>query len=239
MRGIYPEKISVIIPVYNEESRLKKALKIIVQFHRQQPSWEFILVNDGSTDDTGKIIKNYKFIKLISYAKNQGKGYALKQGVKQATKPLVLLCDVDFSTPLTELAKLYQPMLKGVDIVIGSRKVKGAKITKHQLIWREWLGRQFTNLTNLWLDTKVSDVTCGFKLFTAKAGKKLFSLVRINRWAYDAEILFLARKMNFKIIDMPLIWEDNDHTKVSLPKDIFLSLWDLWEIRWNDWFKKY
>lgn len=184
---------------------------------------------------TQKKIKNYKFIKLISYAKNQGKGYALKQGVKQATKPLVLLCDVDFSTPLTELAKLYQPMLKGVDIVIGSRKVKGAKIIKHQSIWREWLGRQFTNLTNLWLDTKVSDVTCGFKLFTAKAAKKLFSLVHINRWAYDAEILFLANKLNVNLKEVPVIWKNDAKTKVNLFKDIIRSIVDLIRIKLTDY----
>lgn len=235
MRGIYPEKISVIIPVYNEAARVEPALKTVEKYYQLYPNWEFIFVNDGSGDNTEKIIKNYKFIKLISYAKNQGKGYALKQGVKQATKPLVLLCDVDFSTPLTELAMLYQPMLKGVDIVIGSRKVKGAKITKHQSIWREWLGRQFTNLTNLWLDTKVSDATCGFKLFTAKAAKKLFSLVRINRWAYDAEILYLAKKLNFSVKEIPIIWKNDAKTKVNLFKDIIRSIVDLIRIKLTDY----
>lgn len=235
MRGVYPEKISVIIPVYNEENRLKKALKIIFWFHRQQPNWEFIVVNDGSGDNTEKIIKNYKFIKLISYVQNQGKGYALKQGVKQATKPLVLLCDVDFSTPLTELAKLYQPMLKGVDIVIGSRKVKGAKITKHQSIWREWLGRQFTNLTNWWLKTKVSDATCGFKLMKTSVAKKLFKLQQIKRWSYDAEILYLAKKLNFSVKEIPIIWKNDAKTKVNLFKDIIRSIVDLIRIKLTDY----
>ena len=217
--------LSVIIPVYNEAKRLPRALAIC----GKHPGWEIIFVNDGSTDATAALIKKAGF-KLISYPKNQGKGYALKQGVAAATKPLTLITDVDFSTPLTDLPKLLKA-LNGAGIVIGSRKTKGAQITKHQSPWREFLGRQFTNLTNLWLGTNVSDVTCGFKLFKTPVAKKLFALSKIKRWGYDAEILYLAKKLKFKIAEVPVVWHNDARTKVALLPDIFRSLVDLILIR--------
>ena len=217
--------LSVIIPVYNEAKRLPHALTIC----GKNPGWEIIFVNDGSTDATAALIKKAGF-KLISYPKNQGKGYALKHGEAATTKPLTLITDVDFSTPLTDLPKLLKA-LNGAGIVIGSRKTKGAQITKHQSPWREFLGRQFTNLTNLWLGTNVSDVTCGFKLFKTPVAKKLFALSKIKRWGYDAEILYLAKKLKFKIAEVPVVWHNDARTKVALLPDIFRSLVDLILIR--------
>lgn len=225
-----PKKLSIIIPVFNEAERIKAGLKIIQDWHKKYPGWEFILVNDGSTDNTGEIIKKLKFIKLINYQNNQGKGYALKQGVLKANQPLTLLCDIDFSTPLTELPKLAIA-IKEADLAIGSRKTLGAKIIKHQPWWREWLGKQFTNLSKLWLGLKVSDVTCGFKLIKTPAAKKLFKQQKIKRWSYDAEILFLAKKMKLRVVDVPVVWENDEQTKVSIFKDIWQSIIDLIRIR--------
>jgi len=235
----YPEKLSVVIPVFNEEDRVGKALKICQKFAKKYPGWEFILVNDGSTDKTAEIIKKNSSFKLISYAENRGKGYALKRGIAKANKPLVLICDVDFSTPLSEVNLLYPFIRKGAEVVIGSRKVQGAKVLIHQPFWREWLGQQFTNLSRLWLGLKVSDVTCGFKLFTRKAAKKLFKLQRIKRWGYDAEILYLAKKLNYRMVDVAVSWKNDERTKVSVGRDILRSLYDLWLIRWNAWVGKY
>jgi len=155
-------------------------------------------------------------------------GYALKQGVTAATGPLILITDVDFSTPITELPKLLQ--IK-TDIVIGSRKTVGAKITRHQSCLREFLGKQFTNLTNFWLGLNVSDITCGFKLFKAPIAKKLFGLSKIKRWSYDAEILYLAKKHKFSLSEVPVIWHNDARTKVALFPDILRSLIDLILIR--------
>lgn len=221
-----PKKLSVIIPIYNESSRLPQALSIC----RQNRHFEIIFIDDGSTDNSAALIKQAGF-KLISYPKNQGKGYALKQGVTAATKPLTLICDVDFSTPLTELDKFSIPG----DIIIGSRKSQGAIITEHQPRWREFLGRQFTNITNLWLNLNVSDVTCGFKLFKTPVAKQLFALSKINRWGYDAEILFLAKKLGYTVTEVPVVWENNAQSKVSIIKDILRSLKDLWIIKHNQY----
>jgi hypothetical protein len=150
--------------------------------------------------------------------------------VAAAAKTLTLIADVDWSTPLSQVDKLYAA-LKSNDLVIGSRKVANAKIIAHQPWLREWLGRQFTNLTNFWLGTNVSDVTCGFKLFKSPVAKKLFSLSKIKRWGYDAEILYLAKKLKLKIAEVPVVWKNDQRTKVSLFKDILRSLIDLILIR--------
>ena len=232
----FPEKLSVVIPAYNEVKRISGALAICKKWQQRFPGWEFIFVNDGSTDETAKAITGFK---VISYQANKGKGYALKMGVAKATKPLVLICDIDFSTPLKELGLLYPFILNGADVAIGSRKVTGAKVLKHQSPIREWLGKQFTNLSKLWLGLTVSDVTCGFKLFKTPAAKKLFAASRISRWGYDAEILFLAKKFNFKVADAPVTWTNDERTKVNMARDVFNSLCDLFLIRWHDRLGRY
>lgn len=223
MRSKEKIKLSVVIPVFNEAARLPQALAVC----RQHPEWEFIFVNDGSIDATEKLIQSAGY-KIITYPKNRGKGFALKQGVAAATQPLVLITDVDWSTPLSELPKLLSVK---TDIIIGSRKMTGANITRHQPVLREWLGKQFTGLTNFWLGLKVTDVTCGFKLFKTTTAKKLFALSRINRWGYDAEILYLAGKNNFTVKEVPVVWHNDAGTKVNLAKDIIRSLLDLLLIR--------
>ncbi|MEK7622366.1 MAG: glycosyltransferase family 2 protein, partial [Patescibacteria group bacterium] len=160
------------------------------------------------------------------------KGYALKQGVLVATQPLILISDIDWSTPITELPKLWAK-INQANLVIGSRKMIGSRVMKHQPWWREWLGRQFTNLSRAWLGLTVSDVTCGFKLFQAPAAKKLFNLAKINRWSYDAEILYLAKKINYKIKEVAVRWKNDEKTKVNLIRDILESFNDLWQIPWH------
>jgi len=231
----FPRELSVVIPVYNEEKRWEKGLRICLKFYKEHKNWEFIFINDGSTDKTEKIIKNsiknLFRMKLVSYEKNQGKGFALKQGVEKASKSFILITDIDFSVSMEELKFFYPLIKKGADIVIGSRKVKKAKIIKHQKFLREWLGTRFTNLSNLWLGLNISDFTCGFKLFKKNAGKKLFELSKIKRWGYDAEIIYLAFKKGYKVKEMPVIWKNDEKTKVSLIKDVFRSLLDLLLIR--------
>jgi len=233
----FPKSLSIIIPLYNEVERFPQNFKICQKYYREYPNWEFIFINDGSIDQTKNLvqqaIKEYPRMKLVSYSKNQGKGYALKQGVSVAKKPFVLITDIDFSTPLSEL-KLFYPFIQaGADIIIGTRKVRGANITKRQPPLREWLGKRFTDLTNLWLNLNISDYTCGFKFFKTSVAKKLFSQLKINRWGFDAEILFLANKFKYRIVEIPIKWKDDQRTRVNLARDIILTLIDLWKIRYS------
>ena len=229
----FPKQLSIVIPIFNEQARIKNALKTCRKYQAVNPQWEFILVNDGSSDKSLKLIKQSEF-RVVSYKTNQGKGFALKQGVRKAKRPYTLICDVDFSTPLSEVDLLFPFIKKGSDMVIGSRKVVGAKVIKHQPKFRECLGKQFTNLSKLWLGLKVSDVTCGFKLFKTPVAKKLFELSKIKRWGYDAEVLFLVKNLKYKVAEVAVSWKNDERTKVSLAKDIYRSLMELLLIRFYD-----
>ena len=226
----FPEKLSLVIPVYNEEKRLPEALKVCQSYQKKFPGWQFVFVDDGSIDNTSGLIQKAAF-KVKTYSKNYGKGFALKQGVREARKPLTLITDIDFSTPLTELPKLSKEIEAGYQMVIGSRKTKGAKVTKHQPKLREWLGARFTDLSNLWLGLKVTDFTCGFKLFKTPLAKKIFKAQRVKRWGYDSEIIFIASLLEVKIKEVPVIWHNDERTRVNLGKDVLRSLWDLVLIR--------
>jgi dolichyl-phosphate beta-glucosyltransferase len=237
------ESLSVVIPIYNESDRFLDNFKICQDYYQKQKNWEFIFINDGSTDKTEemvkKAIKNYPRMRLITYSKNQGKGYAVKQGVLKAKKQLVLMTDIDFSVALSSLALFYPFIEKGADLVIGTRKMKGARIIKRQARWREWLGKLFTNISNIWLGLNISDYTCGFKLFRKKAAKKLFSKAKINGWGFDAEILFLAHVYKYWIVEVPVVWKNDARTRVKIWRDVGLSLIDLLRIRFNFFLGRY
>lgn len=238
-----PSNLSLVIPLYNEAERFSQNFPLLKQYYRNNPGWELIFVNDGSLDETKevieKLIRPYPRMRLISYPRNQGKGYALKKGILAALKPLLLFSDIDFSTPLSELELFLPFMIKGAAIVIGTRKVKGASIEKHQGALREWLGKRFTQLTNYWLGMDVSDYTCGFKLFKTQVAKELFKRQRIKRWGFDAEILFLAKKFDHRVVEVPVIWRNDEKSRVSLVKDIFRSLRELFLICWCDALGRY
>lgn len=229
--------LSIIIPLYNEEKRIRMLFEIHSYLKKQKFSWEIILVNDGSKDNTKKITANiikdnsFKKIQLISYKRNRGKGFAIKKGVLKAKGEYRLFIDIDLSTPIEELKKIL-PFIKKFDIVIGSRKRKGAKLIKRQSKLREILGKEFTRLSRYILGLKVTDFTCGFKCFSANSAEKIFSRQKIERWGFDAEILFLAQKLNFPIKEVAVVWRNDSETKVRLPKDIIVTFFELFKIRY-------
>jgi len=230
--------LSIVIPVYNEEQRLPKTIDALNNFVATTPIVkEVVFINDGSFDQTVSVIdrnpKNFDH-QLISYASNRGKGYALKQGVLKTSGDYVLIMDADLSTPLTELHKFKSHLETNVPMVIGSRKTAGANVIKHQTVLRQKLGEGFTILSNLMLRSGVSDFTCGFKAFRQDVAKKLFASQKIDRWGYDSEIIFLARKYGFEIVEVPVTWENDDRTKVNLLKDVYRSFSDLIKIRYFD-----
>lgn len=228
--------LSIIVPVYNEEKRLTRGITKILRFIDEQTfRIELIVVSDGSTDATVKLLKklNHPGFRLISYEKNQGKGYAVREGIKNARGDFQLFMDVDLSTPIEEFQK-FLPHVKTFDVVIGSRRAKDSVILVHQPILREWMGSAFTFLSSVLLGVKISDFTCGFKCFSKKAAEKLFSLQCLNGWGFDSEIIFLAQKRGFVIKEVPVTWSNDSLTRVILVKDVFLSFIDLIKIRVND-----
>ncbi len=228
--------LSVIVPVFNESKRLEGLVKINEFLKDQKFTSELIVINDGSTDDT--LLKLEELQKKVpftigSYEINRGKGFAIKTGMLKASGKFRLFMDVDLSTPIEEFIKI-QPFLNKYDLVIGSRKMKGAKLIKRQPLIRETLGKIFTLLSQITLGVWVSDFTCGFKCFSATAAESIFNKTTIDRWGFDSEVLFLAKKNGFKIKEVPVSWTNDQGSKVKFPQDIINSLLELLTIRKND-----
>lgn len=239
-----PIKLSVIIPCYNEKARFKEGLDHFLSYlNKQKYTWELILVNDGSTDNTLEQMtgssKRNKNIKIVSYRENKGKGYAIVQGVKHANGQLILFSDLDHSVPISTVDTFFKYFKKGFDVVIGSRRVKGSKFLKRQSQLRENLGRGFTLLVRILIDWEVKDATCGFKAFSNQAAKKLFSHITIYDWAFDAEIIYICKSRQIPYAQAPVMWTDFRGSKVNIFKDILKSLRGLFLIRLNGFQNKY
>lgn len=227
--------ISIIIPVYNEEKRLGNLEKIISFLKDEKINSEIILVNDGSKDNTFKILQKFKKnynLSIISYQKNRGKGYAIKQGMLSAKGDYCFFLDIDLSTPIEEIQN-FAPLLYKYDVIIASRKMKNSRLSKRQPLVREFLGKVFTALSKIILGVNVSDFTCGFKCFSKKSVGIIFPKLTIDRWGFDSEVLFIATKEKFRIKEVSVAWSDDSRTKVKFPQDIINSFLEILKIRWN------
>lgn len=229
--------LSIIIPTFNEEQRVKKIYEIVDYLKKQKYLWEIIIVDDGSQDKTLKKLKELQkqlHFKLISYPENYGKGYAVKIGILSAKGKYRMFIDIDLSTPITELSN-FLPYLKKFNIIIGSRKMKSANVVVRQPLIREFLGKIFTLLSKKVLNMNISDFTCGFKCFSDKAAIDIFSRQRNNRWGFDSEVLYIGKIKKYSIKEIPVNWSDDPRTKVKFPHDIINSLKELIKIRVNDY----
>lgn len=226
--------LSVIIPVYNEAYRIKKLREVYLFLKKQRYSFEIIVVNDGSTDATAKRLAEFRKtfpFRVISYAKNRGKGYALIQGMLAARGQYRLFTDIDLSTPINTIPKFIRVCHKA-DILIGSRKTQGAILIRHQPMLREYMGKAFTWLSRVTTGVPVSDFTCGFKCFSADCAQVIFSNMTIWRWGFDAESLCIAKQLGYTIQEVPVSWENNPNSRVKIPGDIIRSFVELLRIRW-------
>lgn len=234
-------ELTLIIPAYNEEKIIGETLKSVLNFLSPKTyTWEVIVVDDGSEDKTSTVVKSFKKpgIRLISLTENKGKGAAIRAGIKESRGEFIIFSDADLSVPIENIDKFLLALRKN-DVVIGSRRIKGSKILVHQPWLRENMGRVFTFLTRLILSSKISDFTCGFKGFRREAALAIFGKAKLDRWAYDAEILFLAQKRGVKIAEIPIFWKNREDTRVVLGNAVLVSLTGLWQIRFNDISGKY
>lgn len=232
--------ISVLIPAYNEERDIQRAIENVAQYlHPRFESWEIICIDDGSTDATATVIQALTqsdiHVRAIFHANNQGKGASVRDGVCAAQGAIILFMDADGSTPIGQF-DTFMPFIKdGADIVIGSRYLKDSSIVRKQPWYRIALGR-IGNLfiQALLLDT-IKDTQCGFKAFTFEPAKSLFEKSTIDRWGFDMEILALAQHMEYVIKEVPVQWHDNE-TRISRfrpIKDAHRTFRELIRIKWN------
>ena len=234
--------LSVVIPAYNEEGRLPETLAAIHQYLTARPyTWEVIVADDGSEDRTAAIVEEFGRTRLgfrVESFPHLGKGAAVKQGMLAARGEYRFLCDADLSMPIGLLARLLPPDAPVADVVIGSREATGSRrIGEPRGRWL--MGRVFNKFTQLLATPGISDTQCGFKVFKSEAAAALFSAQTLDGFAFDAEILFLARKRGFTTAEVGIDWHYRAESKVRPFRDGWRTLRDLILVRWRWLTRKY
>ena len=233
----YTHDVSVVIPAYNEEGRIVETLKSIHRyFHGKSLTWQIIVVNDGSTDNTAEVLDTIREeitdLIVISDSPNHGKGYAVKRGVEASRGEFILFADADNSTPIEELEKFY-PHLIDNKVVIGSRYLSESNVVVRQPWHRAIIGRIGNMLIQFLLLEGVKDTQCGFKAFQHDAAREIFSRMRMNGFGFDIEILAIARLLNFSIKEVPVSWYNSPESRVRPVKDALRTFGEVIHIKLN------
>jgi dolichyl-phosphate beta-glucosyltransferase len=232
--------LSVVLPAYNEAPRIGATLRSLEAYLGTLPhASEIVVVDDGSEDGTAAAVREAAKslvipVRLVRYRENRGKGHALRTGFAITGGERILFMDVDLSTAPAEADKLLRELDGGCDVVLGSRKMRGAEVDVHQPWWRETMGKAFTILCRFVI-SDVSDLTCGFKAFRGEAGRDIFARTRISDWSFDAEVLMIARRLGYAVGEVPVRWRDMPGTKVRPLGAAFFALVGLARIRYYAW----
>jgi len=227
--------LSVVVPAFNEESRLEESLvKILEYLKSRQFTYEVLIIDDGSSDQTYAIASKYAFedegsrLRVHQNEGNKGKGYSVRKGMLESTGRFALLTDTDLSAPIEELEKLEERVFsEEYDIAFGSRDVSGSQVVIHQPWLRENAGKAFNWVVRLLTALPYKDTQCGFKLFKMDSCKDIFRKQRIEKYAFDVEILFVARKWGLTALEVPVVWRHSEDSKVRLFPDAPLTGLDL------------
>lgn len=230
--------LSVIIPAYNEEQRLAASLQQIKAYLTAQPfSSEVLVVDDGSSDRTPDIVhecmQQYDTLRLI-HSQHGGKGHACKQGIFASRGEWLFLCDSDLSMPIEDLVKFMPLLQKENQIVIASRELPGSRRFDEPK-YRHIMGRVFNWLVRILAVHGIQDTQCGFKCFHADAAHDVFQVQTINGWGFDVEILFVAQKRGYRIVEVPIDWYYQSQSKVHPVRDTINMFREVWQVRFNDW----
>ena len=229
---------SVVIPAYNEGARISNALDEVTGCIRKRGwSAEVIVVDDGSRDQTPALVRAFAVrnpeVRLLQNPGNRGKGYSVRHGILEALGEVALFTDADLSAPIEEAERLFAAISAGADIAIGSRWLESTRQTIRQPLYRQFFGRCFNGVTRAVMGLPYADTQCGFKAFTRAAAQTVFRLQTIERWGFDPEILFIARKRGYRIAEVPVSWAHDERTRMSYLKDGMRMLEDIATVRWN------
>ncbi len=232
-------RLSIVIPAFNEALRIGKALEGVEKYIAAQPfRTELILVDDGSTDSTPDLFRQFQSrwpsTRILQNEINRGKGFSVRRGVLAAQGDFILFTDADLSAPIEEAGKLLQAIeSSAADAAVGSRALDRKLIGVHQPWPREYAGRCFNLFVRLFTGLNIHDTQCGFKLFRRATTRKAFELQRVERFGFDPEVLFLIKRLGGKIVEVPVRWNDNPATKVHFLRDSTRMFLDLVALRWR------
>ena len=230
--------LSIVIPAYNESARIEATLSRVMSAIETE-GWdaEVLVIDDGSKDDTAAIVERWMLrfsrLHLIKNPGNRGKGYSVRNGLLQAAGSIVLFTDADLSAPMEEANRLLAAIDAGADVAIGSRWLDRTRQTIHQPLYRQFFGRCFNAITRMVMGLPFKDTQCGFKAFRREAAQVIFRLQTIERWGFDPEILFIARKLRFSVVEVPVTWGHDERSRMSYLKDGMKMLEEMAVIRYN------
>lgn len=227
--------LAIIVPAYNEESRIEPTLTRMNEFlSAQSYSWKVVVLSDGSSDRTVEIVKEFaathSSFEVVDCQPNHGKGHVVRKGMLESSAELVLFSDADLATPIEEVDKLLAKM-ESHDIAIGSRPLKDSELEVRQPWYRETLGRAFNFAVQSLAVKGIQDTQCGFKLFRNKAAKDVFSRCKLDGFGFDFEALMIAHDLGYRVAEVPVRWRHIDGSKVVLMRDGPRMLWDLVKLR--------
>lgn len=226
-------KLSLVIPAYNEETRILSPLQEAQKYlDESNLTYEIIVVDDGSSDNTCKVITdNFPNVRLIRQDNNKGKGAAVRRGMLEAKGEICLFSDADFSTPIYELQKVLKTIPEKAEIFVGSRALDYSMIKEHQPWHREFMGKTYNKFVQAIVLKGIKDTQCGFKAFTKEAAVNVFSSSKIDGFGFDIEALYLARKMGYTLAEVPVEWYNDERSTVSPIKDSLRMFFELFKIK--------
>ncbi|MFH1469063.1 MAG: dolichyl-phosphate beta-glucosyltransferase [Pseudomonadota bacterium] len=229
--------LSLVFPAFDEARRIGDSLaKARAWLDVHSPHAEVLVVDDGSRDGTAALVEGlaqgWPALRLIRLGRNQGKGAATRRGVLEARGAWILCSDADLSTPIEETARLLAAGERA-PVVIGSRSIDGANITRRQPLHRVAMGRAFNLAVRAVTPGRHADTQCGFKLYRHDAAQDLFSRLTVAGFAFDAEVLFLAHALGYPVAEVPVTWHNDERSSVNVWRDPARMLVDIAKVRWR------